>query len=134
MPCLIQWIYSCHQHELRDSKVLAFCTLQDCASVERPPCLLPAMICLACKLPDHPCRKAASVNTLFGKMSGTASGGTIESILNQLGSEPWKEQKAAAHPYSLNPPSSRCPNTSTVINNIKEPLTLQGLTQPVKQI
>lgn len=47
------------------------------------------------------------MTTLFGKMSGTASGGTIESILNQLGSEPWKEQKAAAHPYSLNPPSSR---------------------------
>ena len=44
---------------------------------------------------------------LFGKLSGTASGGTIESILNQLSSEPIKDQKAAADPYCLNPAGNR---------------------------
>ncbi|KAL3152250.1 hypothetical protein ABBQ32_001329 [Trebouxia sp. C0010 RCD-2024] len=68
-----------------------------------------------CLVVDHLNRlgkKAASVTTLFGKISGSASGGTIESILNQLGNEPWKDQKAAAHPYSLNPPSSRQGSTT----------------------
>lgn len=52
-------------------------------------------------------RKAAAVTTLFDKVSGTASGGTIESLINQLSTEPYRDQAAAAHPYSLNPSSSR---------------------------
>ncbi|DBA76546.1 TPA: hypothetical protein ACH3X2_008602 [Trebouxia sp. C0005] len=52
-------------------------------------------------------KKAAAVSMLFGKLSGAAGGGTIETILNQVATEPFRDQRAAADPYSLNPPSTR---------------------------
>ncbi|DBB16225.1 TPA: hypothetical protein ACH3X3_014551 [Trebouxia sp. C0006] len=52
-------------------------------------------------------KKAAAVSVLFGKLSGAAGGGTIETILNQVATEPFRDQRAAADPYCLNPPSTR---------------------------
>lgn len=61
-----------------------------------------------------PCRKAAAVSVLFGKLSGAAGGGTIETILNQVATEPFRDQRAAADPYCLNPPFTRSSHQSAL--------------------
>jgi len=54
------------------------------------------------------------VSVLFGKLSGAAGGGTIETILNQVATEPFRDQRAAADPYCLNPPSARSSHQSAL--------------------